>query len=100
MALAHVLFELMSEALGLKPNHLNDMGCSEGHFLDANYYPACPQPELTLGISDHSDSSFVTVLLQDQLGGLQVLHEDHWVNVTPVHGALAVNVGDMLQVCP
>ena len=29
----------------------------------------------------------MTLLLQDQLDGLQVLHEDKWINVPPVHGA-------------
>jgi isopenicillin N synthase-like dioxygenase len=38
------------------------------------------------------------VLLQDHIGGLQVLHENTWVDVSPVPGALVINIGDLLQV--
>jgi isopenicillin N synthase-like dioxygenase len=51
-----------------------------------------------MGITKHSDFSFMTLLLHDQLGGLQILHEDKWVNVPPVDGALVVIIGDLLQV--
>ncbi|KAM7278918.1 hypothetical protein ACFE04_006052 [Oxalis oulophora] len=56
------------------------------------------EPELTLGSSKHSDPCFLTILLQDQIGGLQVLHENQWVNVPPMQGGLVVNIGDFLQV--
>jgi isopenicillin N synthase-like dioxygenase len=39
------------------------------------------------------------VLLQDGVGGLQVLHESRWVDVEPIPGALIVNISDLLQVC-
>ncbi|TMW95589.1 hypothetical protein EJD97_008633 [Solanum chilense] len=63
-----------------------------------NYYPPCPQPELTMGSIQHTDVDFVTVLLQDDIGGLQVLHQNHWVDVPPTPGALVVNLGDFLKV--
>ena len=95
--LGKVIFELLSEGLGLQTGHLNEIGCSEGLMLLGHYYPPCPQPELTVGLPKHSDNDFLTVLLQDQIGGLQVLHQDHWVDVPPTPGALVVNIGDLLQ---
>ncbi|ESR33701.1 1-aminocyclopropane-1-carboxylate oxidase [Citrus sinensis] len=70
------LFELLSEALGLDPNYLKDIGCVEEMTIGNGYYPEYPQPELSIGITTHSDPEFVTVLIQDQIGGLKVFHED------------------------
>ena len=98
MRLGHKLLELMSEALGLNRNHLKDMDCAEGLAMVCHYYPACPQPELTMGITNHSDNDFLTILLQNQIGGLQVLQEDQWVDVLPMPGALVINIGDLMQV--
>ncbi|XP_062225243.1 1-aminocyclopropane-1-carboxylate oxidase homolog 1-like [Phragmites australis] len=91
------LFELLSEALGLKPSYLTDIECDLGQIVLCHYYPPCPQPELAIGTSRHSDSGFLTILLQDEIGGLQILHEDGWVDVAPTPGAFIVNIGDLLQ---
>lgn len=97
--LATTLFELLSEALSLDSNHLSDLGCTGGHTLQCHYYPPCPEPELTMGISKHTDPCFITILLQDQTGGLQVLYENKfWIDVPHVDGALVVNMGDLLQI--
>ncbi|KAK7271006.1 hypothetical protein RJT34_26580 [Clitoria ternatea] len=96
--LGRVLFELLSEALGLNPDHLEGMDCAKGHSILLHYYPPCPQAELTMGTTRHSDPDFLTILLQDHIGGLQVLsHNSRWVDVPPVLGALVVNIGDLLQ---
>lgn len=92
------LFRLVSDALDLEPSYLEDMECSKGHTLVCHYYPECPEPDRTIGHATHSDPDFLTVILQDHIGGLQVLHQDHWVDVTPLRGALVVNIGDLLQV--
>jgi len=62
------------------------------------YYPACPEPEKTYGRGRHSDTTFLTLLMQDSLGGLQIVHDNQWMNVPPKHGAFIVNIGDALQI--
>lgn len=96
--LAILLLELLSEALGLNSNYLKDTGRAKGHALLCHYSPPCPERELTLATSKQADSCFLTVLLQDHIGGPQVLHEDRWIDRHPIPGALVVNIGDLLQV--
>ncbi|PWA76167.1 2-oxoglutarate (2OG) and Fe(II)-dependent oxygenase superfamily protein [Artemisia annua] len=68
--------------------------------INLNYYPKCPNPELTVGVGRHSDVSTLTVLLQDDIGGLFVRNTEtmKWIHVPPVSGSLVINVGDALQI--
>lgn len=68
--------------------------------INLNYYPICPNPELTVGVGRHSDVSTFTILLQDDIGGLfvRVEAQDSWVHVPPVKGSLVINIGDALQI--
>lgn len=73
--LGETLFGILSVALGLEPEYLKGMGCFNGYDFVYNYYLHCPQSKLTLGAQGHSDPLFLRILLQDQIGGLQVFYE-------------------------
>jgi naringenin 3-dioxygenase len=61
-----------------------------------NFYPKCPQPDLTLGLKRHTDPGTITLLLQDLVGGLQATRDggNTWITVQPIAGAFVVNLGD------
>ncbi|AES80748.1 hypothetical protein MTR_7g084360 [Medicago truncatula] len=68
------IFELLSKALGPETSsYLKNLTCAEGPFIQGHYYLSCSESELTMGTNKHTDSNVMTLLLQDQLGGLQVL---------------------------
>ncbi|XP_039168055.1 1-aminocyclopropane-1-carboxylate oxidase homolog 4-like [Eucalyptus grandis] len=96
--LGSILMGLLSEGLGLSPEKLQELTCLDSRKMVGNYYPCCPQPDLTVGLSSHTDPGVIAVLLQDQLPGLQVKHEDEWLDAPPIPGALVVNIGDILQI--
>ncbi|CAL0316938.1 unnamed protein product [Lupinus luteus] len=64
----------------------------------ANLYPPCPEPDLTLGMPPHSDYGFLTLLLQDEVEGLQIQFQQKWVTVQPISMAFVINVGDHLEI--
>ncbi|URE02542.1 2OG-Fe(II) oxygenase superfamily [Musa troglodytarum] len=99
--LCGTLMKVLSISLGLAVDQLQAAfgGDDVGACLRVNYYPRCPQPELTLGLSPHSDPGGLTVLLADDcVEGLQVRRGDDWVTVQPVAGAFIVNIGDQIQI--
>lgn len=64
-----------------------------------HYPPQSPQaPEDLYGSAPHKDFGCLTLLAQDDVGGLQVqTPAGHWVDAPPREGAIIVNVGDMLH---
>ncbi|OMO63566.1 Oxoglutarate/iron-dependent dioxygenase [Corchorus olitorius] len=72
------------------------------HVLDpircANLYPPCPQPELAMGLPPHSDHGLVTLLIQNEIGGLQVKHQGKWINVNPIPNSFLANIGDHIEI--
>lgn len=63
-----------------------------------NCFPPCPEPDLTLGMPPHSDYGFLTLLLQDEVEGLQIQFQENWVTVEPIENGFVVNVGDHLEI--
>ncbi|KAG5598851.1 hypothetical protein H5410_030221 [Solanum commersonii] len=53
-----------------------------------------------MGVCRHCDGSCITLLFQDDTGGVYVRRTkgDNWIHVNPIKGALAVNIGDLLQI--
>ncbi|WOL08490.1 protein DMR6-LIKE OXYGENASE 1-like [Canna indica] len=91
----------MSAGLGLAADCLQQAfgGEEEGICIRVNFYPKCPQPELALGLSPHSDPGGLTVLLvDDNVRGLQVRKDGAWVTVEPIPGAFVINVADQIQI--
>ena len=64
------------------------------------YYPVQPEEsgEQQFGVGPHTDFGVLTVLCQDNTGGLQVQDVNgDWIHAPPIEGTLVVNVGDLLS---
>ncbi|KAK9098196.1 hypothetical protein Syun_025241 [Stephania yunnanensis] len=59
-----------------------------------NCYSQCPEPDLTLCMTSHSDYGFLTILLQDEAEGLQILYEGKWITVSDGAAAEQGTVAD------
>jgi isopenicillin N synthase-like dioxygenase len=106
--LSLTLLEAFCIGLNLPANHMHDdFASNHTGFMRLNYYPVDDpmkgleiehQPVADLGIHHHTDAGALTVLLQDDVGGLQVYKDGNWHNIQPVPGAIVINTGDMMQV--
>lgn len=94
------LLEILSEGLGLEKQVLKESVGGDGleYLLKINYYPKCPRPDLALGVVAHTDMSAITILIPNEVPGLQVFKDDHWFDAKYVPNALVVHIGDQIEV--
>ncbi|XP_039026835.1 protein DMR6-LIKE OXYGENASE 1-like isoform X2 [Hibiscus syriacus] len=92
--LAYQLLELMALSLGLPSNRFDSYFEDHTAMIRFNHYPPCPCPELALGVGRHKDAGALTIVAQDDVGGLQVKRKSDgvWVPVKPTPNALVINV--------
>ena len=90
----------LSLILGINQNgSLRELHKELWQALRVNYYPPCSMPDNVLGISPHSDTSTIIILMQhEDVLGLHIRHKGGWVPVEPVPNALVVNIGDAIEV--
>ena len=63
-----------------------------------HYPPIADAPAGAIRAGAHEDINLITLLLGAEESGLELLTRDgQWIEVTPPQGALAINIGDMLQ---
>ncbi|KAG6383414.1 hypothetical protein SASPL_156836 [Salvia splendens] len=94
------LSKAISQSLGLEETEMEtelELRSSLQIFA-ANYYPRCPNPEAAMGILPHSDHGLFTLLIQNDVGGLQIQHHQRWFNVNPPPNSILVNTGDHLEI--
>ena len=73
----------------------------EGNYtaLRSLYYPSLPDtPHVKSRLGEHSDYGSITLLFQDQVGGLQVqCANGNYIEATPIEGTVLVNIGDAMH---
>ncbi len=103
------LLEALCSRLHVHPASLHPhFSPTHTSFIRLNYYPlndplappesATATPLGDMALHHHTDAGALTILLQDDVGGLQVRVGGEWLDIQPIPGALVINVGDMMQV--
>ena len=93
------IVRFITMGLGLEAQKFCDTFKEGTYEIRMNCYPPCPEPERVIGLNPHADISGITLLLEcGDTPGLQVLKDEHWVNVEPVNGAIVVNLGNIMEV--
>jgi isopenicillin N synthase-like dioxygenase len=95
--LGHRLMAGLALSLGLEESYFDDHGTGEPLTLFRIFnYPPPDYPNLW-GVGEHTDYGLLTILLQDDAGGLEVKSRSRWVPAPPVQGSFVCNIGDMLD---
>ncbi|PSS26615.1 Gibberellin 20 oxidase [Actinidia chinensis var. chinensis] len=92
--LSLAVMELLAISLGVERSHYRKFFEDGSSIMRCNYYPPCHEPGLTLGTGPHCDPTSLTILHQDEVGGLQVFANNKWQGIRPLPNALVINIGD------
>ncbi|KAM7253180.1 hypothetical protein ACFE04_025798 [Oxalis oulophora] len=92
--LALSIMELLAISLEVDRSYYRDFFEDAGAIMTCIYYASCPEPESALGVGPHRDPVSLTLLVQDEVGGLQVFADNKWQNISPHPGAIVINLGD------
>ncbi|GMH16398.1 hypothetical protein Nepgr_018239 [Nepenthes gracilis] len=97
---ARGLFGGISKSLGFEESYVEKaLNLDSGlQILVANLYPPCPQPELAMGMPPHSDLGLLTLVIQNELSGLEVYHNGRWIKINPIPNSLLVNIADSMEI--
>ncbi|GAB4844407.1 hypothetical protein Ancab_037771 [Ancistrocladus abbreviatus] len=92
------ILELLAMSIGVERSHFRRFYERNESIMRLNCYPPCQKPDCTLGTGPHSDPTSLTILHEDQVGGLQVFVDGKWQSITPHSEAFVVNIGDTFMV--
>ncbi|XP_061346811.1 gibberellin 20 oxidase 1-D-like [Gastrolobium bilobum] len=90
--------ELLAISLGADRSHFQKFFEDAESIMRCNSYPACNSPSLTFGTGPHCDPTSITILHEDQVGGLEVLVDNKWLAVRPRPDSFVINIGDTFKV--
>ncbi len=95
---AHVIAVGIALSLGLDEDYFRRNYTADPTVLFRIFhYPPPPPGFEGWGVGEHTDYGFLTLLAQDDAGGLQVKTPQGWIDAPPISGALVCNIGDMLD---
>lgn len=97
--LGHLVMGALGTALGFAEGELRARYLADPLVLFRIFHYPAPPPEQehAWGVGEHTDYGLLTILAQDDCGGLEVRSRDGWVPAPPIPGALVCNLGDMLE---
>ncbi len=96
--LGHALMAGIALSLGLEESYFADRYTSDPLILFRIFnYPPEPSLHNGWGVGEHTDYGILTILKQDESGGLQVKSKSGWIAAPPIPGSFACNIGDMLD---
>ncbi|MFQ5556169.1 MAG: isopenicillin N synthase family dioxygenase [Acidimicrobiales bacterium] len=96
--LAHALMRGIAAGLGLRPDWFERHVTSDPTVLFRIFrYPPQKEGSESWGVAEHTDYGLLTILAQDDRGGLQVRSGERWLDVPAEPGVLVCNIGDMLD---